>query len=883
MKHEIIRFWNSIVTRFALFFTGLNILAILIAGYLVYQLAAEVIITYSQDRMRYTSNLASQAFYSLLNEVANDIAVISNNPVLNNYINAASPDRLHDLQDLFSVILANKAHYFQIRLLDINNRGKEILRYEKMGEVVTRTPEDELQFKGDRNYYQEAVTTPRASYYYSDINLNEEFGAVSYPLTPTLRAVGQVFDHQGDLVALLVINVNLSGFYHQLKQIMESATQLMLINEEGEYLFAPDPDKRFGQQLNHNHTFGNDFDINISQLVTNIDDYQFIQDQSGNSFLYHMVPLPYSKGQKIYLVNLLEDNLLFKSAHLVRNDSLKIVGLICLIATIVVFLFTRISSRRINQITQAISAYEEGNTSEGSRLPENRKDEIGILARSFSRMRQRIDRQLTDLKAAVSREQKAIRERDEFLQNMSHEIRTPLNTILGLSQLLSKNNPRDDQQPIIDSLRRSTWNLSGLMSDILDHNKLIEGKLYIEHSPQNIFELLSDIHAGYQYEAINQGLIFKLSIADQLKSARYLTDPLRLSQIVTNLVVNAIKYTDKGTVELKAKPLKEDPPMLELIVTDTGKGISADNLKNIQERFYREKEVILTKAEGFGLGLSIVTQLVELFGGKLEVTSQRNQGSQFKVLLPLLKVKSAEKLSDPSDNDTALPQLRGTYRVLHIEDDPSTLLMVSHILNKDQIILDQARNMDEAIKFIEAHPPNLILSDLMLENDLIHSHLIQIIKKLNTPLIVLSAFANPEMEELGSYFLQKPFDVDHLSDLVIAILGRSEYDEPQLEATYDQYDRDQVKIRKFLSIVLSEFGSYSQRFEKVFETRDAKEWKAIIHKLTTHIKNFQLQKLMRDLPSHPDQFDRRQLVLVRNHLLYCLCIFRIESRINSAG
>ena len=835
--------------------------------------------------MQYTSNLASQRFYSLLNEVANDIAVASSNPVLKNYIHASSPAHLKDLQDLFSVILNNKAHYYQIRLLDVNNQGKEILRYDKIAQRVIATDESQLQFKGDRKYYKEALTIPKGSYYYSDINLNEEYGAVSKPLTPTLRAVGQVYSQQ-QLVALIVINVDLSIFYDELNQIMESSIQLMMIDREGQYLFAPDMEKCFAQQLGHQDSFQADFGKHIDELFPKSEDYQFIQDQLGKNFLYHLVPIPYPREQQIYLVTLLEDDLLFKSAYLVRNNSLKIMVVICILATIVVFLFTRISSRRINQITQAVRAYEEGDKNLDSyQVSPSRKDEIGLLAGSLARMRNRIDQQLADLKKAVNREKQAIKERDRFLQNMSHEIRTPLNAILGLSKLLNKNKPSLNQQPIIESLNRSATNLSSLMYDILDHNKLIEGKVDINLSPQNFFDLLSDIHAGYQYEAINKGLSFNLSVDHQLRSTQCLTDPLRFKQIITNLVVNAIKYTDKGTIELSAKCVDTDhTPMLEVKISDSGKGISGENIKYIHQRFYREKEVSRIQAEGFGLGLSIVTQLVDLFGGKLEVSSQENIGSEFKVLLPLLKARQTEDKSLVADHEVALPTFAKSYRILHIEDDPSTCLMISNAISMDCFKINQVSSMDDALEAIDLQPPDLIISDLMLGNTLVHSQLLHIVNKHpEMPLMVLSAFDDPEVEQLNACFLQKPLDLDFLLDLVMVVLGRSEYDPPQLESSYVQYDWDPEKIKNFLSILLQEFQKYQERFEKVYLSRDFKEWEAIMHKITTHIKNLKLEKLANQLPENPEQFKKHQLNFIRNQILYCLCTFRVESRINSTG
>ncbi|GJM30364.1 MAG: hypothetical protein DHS20C17_29990 [Cyclobacteriaceae bacterium] len=879
MATKKVRFWNSLVTRFAVFFAGLNVLAILAVGFLVYDQAASVITSYSQDRMRYSSNLAAKSFNSLLNEVANDIAVTTNNPILGRFIGDPEEATLEDLTRMFSVILENKPNYFQIRLLDVNDNGKELIRYDKQQGRVIRTPDDKLQFKGDRLYYQEALKTPRGTYYYSDINLNEEFGKVSLPHIPTLRAVGKIYNGNEALQALLVINVNLSEFYQELNQIMESDYRLLLLNEAGDYLFAPEMEKCFGNQLNSGISFTKDF-VNPVDSLLNLQNFGFIKDKTGRRHLYHLESLNYSPGQQIYLVSMLADNLLFRSAYLVRNDSIKLVLLACAISLMVVFFFSKIFSGNIKQITQAVSSYEEGSEEQIQKptLPENRQDELGVLARAFARMRNRIDRQLTDLKSALSREQQAIKERDQFLQNMSHELRTPLNAMLGLARLLNKNKPSKAQQPIINSLERSAVNLSGLMHDLLDHQKLLEGKIHLNLSVENFNSLLSDIHAGYRYEAINKGLSFTLDIQDSLKDHVFYTDPLRFNQIITNLVVNAIKFTPSGFVTLKAGITHDDPPRMKVQLIDSGQGIRPKNLQKIKERFYQERNRQASNEEGYGLGLSIVKQLVDLFGGGLDVTSELNQGSNFTVYFPLIPANHSDVNPTVLKPEDSLPKLKNNYNLLHIEDDPSTLLLVSHALDLPNVSIQQLEQIDETSGLPESIKPDLILSDLMMDSRSIDSFLLNELNHTKIPLLLISAFEPPRMKAITPYFLQKPFEITELRNLVIMLLGRNEYQQPQLETIYEQYDHQPDKIRNFLNILQQEFMDYVRRFDKVSITRDEKELKAIMHKLTTHVKSMSLDELSKLLPTHPSQLDEARADAIRNNLLYCLCVFQYESK-----
>lgn len=886
MQHDKVKFWNSFVIRFGIFFVVLIVAAILISGYLVYTESSTVITDYSKERIKQTSNLAKQSFYALLDEVSNDIAVISENPVIDNFVQSPSEEAETQLQTLFEVILKNKPSYFQMRLLSIANDGKEIVRYDKVNNEVFQMTAEKLQYKGEKDYFKEALNTKKGQFYFSPINLNEEFGIISSPPTPTLRAASLIFNQTGHAVSVLVMNIDLSDFYAELNQIMQTDIKLLIVDENDQYLFATNMDKCFGKQLNNGASFQKDFDKNMHEVSNDTyKEFDLLKDNKGLNYLYHLEELSYFYGQrKIYLLSVIEERLVLQSAHLVREKSLLIISIICVLALILSFLFTRLFSKRILQITTAISSYKEG-TPVDERLPlsKNRTDEIGVLARTFVKMKSQIDQQLDDLKISLGKEQKAIKERDEFLQNMSHELRTPLNSILGLTQLLHKNQPKPEQIPIIDSLDRSTKNLKGLMYDILDHQKLIEGKVTVKYKPCIIHEILHDIHTSYQFEAINKGLKFGLSTEDNFKLNSYLCDALRLNQIVTNLVVNAIKYTNTGSINLTAKVISTADPIFEISVSDTGIGISPENLEKIKERFYREKEEISDRYEGYGLGLSIVKQLTDLFGGTLTVKSVKDKGSEFIVSLPLIETGINNDSKKPRSEESSLPELKGTYTILHIEDDISGQQLVSHILNRKSIKLIQTDSTEKLPSLLKEQMPDLMISDLMIDNRVIKEILNDIKQQYPTlPILVISGFDKNEMSTFSPFFLQKPFDINELLDKVFMLLGSTEYDTPNLESSYEQYDFNKEKITNFLSLLQDEFSNYILRIEAVYQSKNQQEWEAIIHKIITHIRSMELAKLREVLPENVQDLNEERFNKAINILSYCLCCFRVEQTSNSA-
>src|SRR5690606_23632632 len=251
-------------------------------------------------------------------------------------------------------------------------------------------------------------------------------------------------------------------------------------------------------------------------------------------------------------------------------------------------------------------------------------------------------------------------------------------------------------------------------------------------------------------------------------------DALRLSQIVINLVVNAIKYTQEGTINLSAK-LNEQTSLLEITVTDTGIGILPENIERINDRFFREKDDLSGRYGSYGLGLSIVKQLTILFGGTLKAVSKKGKGSEFCVKIPVISaLKTEAKLTDKS---IIYPELKRQYKILHIEDDLSTLELMSYIFNDANIQLIQFNKWNLVMESLGQNNPDIIISDLILENENLSIKLMELIstKKVICPILLVSATEPEMMSAISGLYFQKPFDIDYLKDTVFKILGSQEY------------------------------------------------------------------------------------------------------------
>lgn len=871
-----VKIWHSIVTRFGLFFMGLLILAIFVSGFLIYKRASAIISAFGQERIAHSSTLAEQAFYALLSEVENDISIMAENVKIQSFANEPTPELQNEITQLFHTTLKNKPNYFQVRLISLldSDAGQEIIRLDKKNSEIVQTLDDKLQNKKDRPYFKAASNLGPATFYFSPISLNEEFGVVSPSLTPTIRAISLIFNSKQEPTHMVVINLDLKNFYQKLRSIMTSGIELMLIDEDGQYLFASDMTKCFSKQLRSYDRFDADFVVPFSSMHTNSARIETLVSKKGSSFLSQIQPMSYSSNNhKIYLLSFLKENIALSSVLYIKKYSFQIIPLVSLAALLITLVFMRLLAVRIGSITQAISNYEQ-HSAPAIGLSENRKDELGVLARAFIKMKTRINQQVSDLKSALDKEQKAIKEKDEFLQNMSHELRTPLNSIMGLTQLLKKNKPTPEQKPIVDAIHRSTQSLAGLMHDVLDHQKLIEGQVQLKFKSENIAELLSDIHASYRFDAINKGLSFDLKIAPELKEHWHQADALRFTQIITNLIVNAIKFTDKGRITVEAKVAEHK---LIISIADTGRGILPDNVKRIRERFYQEHNY--ASGEGFGLGLSIVKQLLDLFEGTLDITSEKAVGSTFTIKLPLVEAEPMSNRAVLNARRLALADLPEKQSILHIEDDESARLLISQLLRSPNIELIQTNNLTFAKQTLAKQNPDLTISDLMLESIDIGNDLIKLNASNNHSVIVLSALEAQRMKEVSAYYLQKPFDVDHLLDLVICLLGTNIFDLPQLGNSYSQYDHDQVKIKKFIILLISEFETYLDRIDQAFENKDPNEWNAIRHKLITHIRSLELHKLEKILPCKMNDLNQANLDEIKTLLLYNLSYFRNELRL----
>ncbi|TKC05086.1 ATP-binding protein [Pedobacter frigoris] len=304
--------------------------------------------------------------------------------------------------------------------------------------------------------------------------------------------------------------------------------------------------------------------------------------------------------------------------------------------------------------------------------------------------------------------------KSEFLSTMSHEIRTPLNAVIGMSHLLLKNNPREDQRKELDVMLFSANNLLAIVNDILDYNKIEAGKITFEHIEMDIASIARNIVSGLQSAAHDKNIELNLKIDPSLKN-KLLGDPTRTSQIITNLVHNAIKFTKEGYVEvnISVKDQTETKITLKTQIKDTGIGISMEKQKLIFERFTQADSSTSRGFGGTGLGLAICKKLLELQHSSLHLNSKEGKGSTFYFIQTFEKsIKTTEQQIKDNNSPNESDKPFAGVSILLVEDNEMNVLVAQNFLKRWGADVDVAINGLEALNMLDVDKHNLVLMDL---------------------------------------------------------------------------------------------------------------------------------------------------------------------------
>ena len=286
-------------------------------------------------------------------------------------------------------------------------------------------------------------------------------------------------------------------------------------------------------------------------------------------------------------------------------------------------------TRRITGMIEGLDGFQEGDLSR--RLEVKSKDEMGHLAQSFNSMADRVQESFKRSEDARQSAEAANKLKSDFLANMSHELRTPLNGILGFSELLQLEVEDPFQKEYAATIHTSGQHLLEIVNDLLDLAKVEAGRMEVNPIKLPLAGLGEEVVGLHRGHAQAKGLTVEL-IQDEGLPVDFVTDPVRLRQILNNLLNNAIKFTDNGKVSLR---IHREGDQIAFAVSDTGRGIPREAQDLIFEKFRQVDQFITRDQGGTGLGLALALELVHLLGGDIVLASEVGVGSTFTVLLPV--------------------------------------------------------------------------------------------------------------------------------------------------------------------------------------------------------------------------------------------------------
>ncbi|MDF9800288.1 PAS domain S-box-containing protein [Catalinimonas alkaloidigena] len=467
-----------------------------------------------------------------------------------------------------------------------------------------------------------------------------------------------------------------------------------------------------------------------------------------------------------------------------------------------------------------------------------------------------------ELLLAKKKAEEASRVKAEFISTVSHEIRTPMNAIIGIADLLLKSSPKPQQVENLQILKSSSDHLLNLINDILDFSKIESGKVKVEERNFNLGTLVQSVIFSFRERAEEKGITLDLLWEDGLPEY-FLGDPVKIRQVLTNLLGNAIKFTNEGYVKLSlsGRNQSQEACTIDFSVQDSGIGIAPDRLEQVFDTFTQESYDTNMKYGGTGLGLSICQKLLALYGSKLSVESELGKGTTFFFSLTLKVGEVDEKAQSMASIANAQASVEG-IRLLLVEDNLTNIYVASQYLRSWGIQFDTAENGKQALERLSHKDYDIVLMDLrMPQMDGYETaraiRAMEEEKYRTLPIIALSASAQPhhlsKIETAGmNDFVSKPFVAEELHAKIAYYSGLQKESAPSAEEkpledsdadtpaetavlNLNNYREatahDAQKLAFLIRITVGELESFKTHFMEGLKDRNQKQIGSVTHKI----------------------------------------------------
>lgn len=467
---------------------------------------------------------------------------------------------------------------------------------------------------------------------------------------------------------------------------------------------------------------------------------------------------------------------------------------------------------------------------------------VSVFGFLLVRIIMRQERSFEHTQTTHEKERSAYIVRDQFISNISHEIRTPLNSVIGYCGLLQKTELNESQQKFVNAIQTSGENLLHIINELLDFGKMQEGLLVIKKSVFVLPDMVDQVTLMFQEAFRKKEVNFTVRLEEALPK-ELVGDAVKLRQILVNLINNALKFTNHGSVDVVVKLSERTDHGVKLFiaVTDTGIGISKEHLPRIFERFYQVNAALNRQYGGTGLGLSIIHRFVELMGGKINVTSVLGQGSQFQVELPF---ELEEKTVQESQSIRISMPEHKKKKILVVDDNGLNRDLTMHVLNSWNFDVDVAESGAKALSRLQRQTYDLVLMDVQMP-EMDGYQTTQAIRrelKLALPIVALTAHSNQSertkcLDAGMDDYISKPFDELELFGMITRQLA---YGPPANALINLDYLRNLSKgntifEKRILRRFVDETPGQLTQLETAIQNEDSHAVRKVIHNLKANL------------------------------------------------
>jgi len=741
---------------------------------------------------------------------------IRESKIFNNYLdNQKEYEAI--LNDYFYIMANSHYSFMQFRYIDKNGMEKIRVDRKTQGDTPFLVEKEKLQNKSNRYYFSESKTKPYHKVWFSNLDLNIEHGNVEIPYKPTLRAMLPVYK-QGEFNGIIIINYFMDQVLKHL--LSDIVYDFKLINNYGEILVSTNENESWGSYKDKKLTIKDLYPYKYKNFL-NQNSYK---DDMYFSKKFSNVELPL----KLILILNINKKYISDGTKNIFEENF-IYGIVFIIFSL---LFSFLFAKKLNLV--------------------------------FNKHEDEMQKVMHELEISKKKALHSSAAKSEFLANMSHEIRTPMNGILGLNNLMMKTELDSLQKNYTNRIRSSSDALLNIINDILDYSKIEAGKLNIIYNDFKLDQLLKNSSELFSYEINSKGVELSLKI-DPLIHNNLIGDSLRLTQVLNNLLSNALKFTDNGKITINVTQLytlkAENESKLRFSIIDTGIGISEANQKKLFQAFEQGESSNTKKYGGTGLGLKISKQLVELMGGKIDLKSKQGVGSEFFFELVLKHSEISTESNEVFEEDKYIEiVLTQKYKALLAEDDNTNQIIASTILKNYGFEVDVVNNGLEAVKMVKKKKYDIVFMDLQMPN-MDGFEATKNIRTFNNELIIVAVSASVmdsdkvSVKKVGMQeHLAKPIDMNKLNKVIqkyfeyetknkgkTSLNNCTYIDGIDIESVLNLLDDDPKEVYSLYHMYKEEYKDFNKKVSHLDINSQA--FKAYIHKLKGSSGSLKINKI----------------------------------------